>query len=166
MCFLIPSGEEDDGKGWDLSPFYTWCIISLKYTCTNTHLHKVTSRFHILSHPSFSCTNPCRAALGSVLCFSAVSVVWDSCIICYLLPRGSSSATIHLLIHSSLIDYSWSSCFRKQVLVILVMITCMHQNPKCYHLCCCHMWPWEQLGSVAQPWVPYALRSCFTVLHQ
>lgn len=85
--------------------------------------------------------------------FLVLSVVWDSCIICCLLavfclPGGNSSATIHLLIHSSLIDYSWSSCFRKQVLVILVMITCLHQKPNCYHLCCCHMWPWEQLA----PW--------------
>lgn len=62
------------------------------------------------------------------------------------LPRGNSSTTIHLLIHSSLIDYSWSSCLRKQVLVILVMITCMLQKLKCYHLCFCHLWPWVQLG--------------------
>lgn len=72
------------------------------------------------------------------------------------LPRGNSSTTIHLLIHSSLIDYSWSSCLRKQVLVILVMITCMLQKLKCYHLCFCHLWPWEQLGSLEELWVQYA----------
>lgn len=96
--------------------------------------------------------------------FSDVPVVLDSCIIWYLLyktavlclPRGNSVATIHLLIHSSLVDYSWSTCLRMQVLVILVMITRVHQKLKRCHLFFCHMRPREQLCSVAEPWVPHA----------